>query len=717
MQLGYYEFKWSEYSAGSKGSIPIGNGSIGINLWVESDGNIYFYISSTDAWDENARLVKIGRIKVSMIPNLLIGSIPPTIHLDVKNGQLKVKAKDVTSTIWVDANHPVINVEAESRESTEIIVELNLWRTKKRELKGKEQNSAYGLQNGPKPIYVYPDNIVETEEDEIIWFHRNEHSLWRDNLEMQGLGSLIEKFTDPILSRTFGGTVKGENFKKIDSGTLKSIKSGRTHRFSVYILVSQSNNWFEELRKSIRKVESINYSKRFSAHVKWWNEFWNRSWLIVDGFEQADVINRGYILQRFLNACGGRGNYPIKFNGSIFTADWEYPGEEFDADYRRWGGPYWFQNTRLTYWPMLVAGDFDLMKPLFEMYRNALPLAKERTRIYFGHNGAFFPETMYFWGTYAENNYGWNRKGKDISYIECGYIRYYWQGGLELLALGLEYFTFTNDVEFFSYILLPLAEEILQFYEEHYPRNSSGKIVIQPAQSLETWWEVINPLPEIAGLQWTLDRLLSLPDELIISENRLKWEKLRSALPNIPMKKINGQEILAPAEKILVNETKNIENPELYAVFPYQLYGVGKKDLELARRTFEKKLFDGNSGWRQEGIWAAYLGLVERAKQDLIARFTTKYEKARFDAFWGPNYDWIPDQDHGSCAIMTFQSMLIQWNNENIYLFPSWPKKWNVSFKLHAPNKTMVEGIYHNGKLSQSKVIPKSREKDITILL
>ena len=71
------------------------------------------------------------------------------------------------------------------------------------------------------------------------------------------------------------------------------------------------------------------------------------------------------------------GAYPIKFNGSIFTVD----SPPLDPDYRRWGGPYWWQNTRLPYWPMLASGDFDLMQPMFRMYRESLPLAAERTRV------------------------------------------------------------------------------------------------------------------------------------------------------------------------------------------------------------------------------------------------------------------------------------------------------------------------------------------------
>jgi hypothetical protein len=31
------------------------------------------------------------------------------------------------------------------------------------------------------------------------------------------------------------------------------------------------------------------------------------------------ILSRAYTLQRFIDACAGRGSYPIKFNGSIFT--------------------------------------------------------------------------------------------------------------------------------------------------------------------------------------------------------------------------------------------------------------------------------------------------------------------------------------------------------------------------------------------------------------
>ena len=64
-----------------------------------------------------------------------------------------------------------------------------------------------------------------------------------------------------------------------------------------------------------------------------------------------------------------------KFNGGLFNPDLgslasycsSVPpggvGGLCSADYRGWGGAFWFQNTRHSYWPRLAAGDFDAMEP------------------------------------------------------------------------------------------------------------------------------------------------------------------------------------------------------------------------------------------------------------------------------------------------------------------------------------------------------------------
>jgi hypothetical protein len=399
-----------------------------------------------------------------------------------------------------------------------------------------------------------------------------------------------------------------------------------------------------------------------------------------------------------MNACAGRGGLPIKFNGSIFTVDVdESMGKRnltgYDADFRDWGANFWFQNTRLPYYSMLYSGDFELIKPLFKMYTSALPLAKYRTQKYFNHEGAYFPETMTPWGTYANDNYGWNRKNLADGVSENMYIRYLWEGSLELSNLMLDYYAFTKDQQTFKKEHLPFIKEIIWFYNAHYKRNTSNQIVIEPAQSLESYFEgVVNPLPEIAGLTRVLNGLIA--NQLVIKDpSFIKITKeLYASLPALPTQTIKGQTALAPGYHL--GPRTNVEKPELYTVFPFRLRGVGKEKIEEAIVAFNNRANNEFSGWQQDPIFAAYLGLTKEAKEMVVHNFTTKHSGSRFPAFWGPNYDWVPDQDHGTVNMRALQNMLVQSEVDQTNWLAAWPTNWNVDFKVYLQQQKVVTGKY-----------------------
>ena len=69
---------WDSPSLGSAGSMPIGNGDIGLNVWAEADGTIRTYIAKTDAWDganphfpalRSAPLALSGASRTKQIPS------------------------------------------------------------------------------------------------------------------------------------------------------------------------------------------------------------------------------------------------------------------------------------------------------------------------------------------------------------------------------------------------------------------------------------------------------------------------------------------------------------------------------------------------------------------------------------------------------------------------------------------------------------------------
>ncbi|MDP7252927.1 MAG: DUF5703 domain-containing protein [Planctomycetota bacterium] len=430
--------------------------------------------------------------------------------------------------------------------------------------------------------------------------------------------------------------------------------------------------------------------------------------------DEAQLVSGAYALQRYISACAGRGRYPIKFNGSIFTVP--HAG---DPDFRRWGPGYWWQNTRLPYLSMCTSGDYEMMRPLFRMYATELmPLHKYRTRLQTGADGAFIPECIYFWGDQFSATYGWKplvERGED-KLQESGWHKWEWVSGPELVFMMLDCFEHTLDETFLKETLLPSAHEILTFFVSHYQTNDAGKLVMHPSMACETWWACTNPMPELAGLHAVSARLLALPEDLTTAEQRAFWQAVQKKLPDLPTRKAGETLALAPAAKFA--NKRNMENPELYAVFPFRLVSFEKPNAKLGLGALKHRWDKGNFGWRQDDLFMAYLGLADDARKYLVGRARNHHKGSRFPAFWGPNYNWVPDQDHGGVLTKTLQTMLMQTDpySNKVYLLPAWPRDWNVKFKLHAPRHTTIEGEYRDGAMKSLKVLPESRRADVVVV-
>jgi len=79
--LDAYNVVWDTPSNDHNGSMPIGNGETGLNVWVEPSGDLVFLISRTDSWDENERLCKLGRVRVKFTPGLAGGDFRQILKL------------------------------------------------------------------------------------------------------------------------------------------------------------------------------------------------------------------------------------------------------------------------------------------------------------------------------------------------------------------------------------------------------------------------------------------------------------------------------------------------------------------------------------------------------------------------------------------------------------------------------------------------------------
>ena len=363
-----------------------------------------------------------------------------------------------------------------------------------------------------------------------------------------------------------------------------------------------------------------------------------------------------------------------------------------------------------------MSGDGDLMKPFFDYYWKLLPVRKAITKAWFGHEGAYYRENIEPTGGERDcGRTGKPPKTKPGENKGNGYYHsYYFTCGLETVAMMIEYAKYSGDTTFRDEVLVPFAREVLLFFDKHYPRDADGKLRLDPAMVLETWWVAVNPAPDVAGLQHCLDELLAM--KAGSSDDQSNWRRFRAEIPEIHLHEIEGRRAIAPAESWAIK--KNAENGELYPVFPFRRFGVGLGTKDIVDWTMRHRTLKNAFGykcWTQDQIHWAYAGNAAEASEGLVRRFRNASPKCRFPLYGSEGPDSCPDFDHFGSGSTALQRMLVQEAGEKILLLPAWPANWNADFKLHVARQTTISGKVVDGKLVNWRIEPASRKKDVVV--
>jgi hypothetical protein len=714
---------WTTPGRNSSDSMPLGNGELGINLWVEENGDLLFHLGRNDSLSEVSQLCKAGGMRVSLSPNPFLAGTPFRQHLRLRDGVCEITAgppeKSVSLRVFVDSASPVVHVLGKSVDPVVVTAKVESWRTEPQTV---PDESSWTMAMAPHKPMQSADVFPKAGKDSVCWYHRNENSFaFEETVRVQSLQSIRDTLNDPLLHRTFGGWAAGTGFHPADDRTITTPQAVKTFHLRVASPCGQTATaqaWLESAESIARPAEDGDAAlARTSAS---WREFWDRSWVVCGtGAGSAMTVGKAHTLQRYMQACAGRSVFPIKFNGSIFTVEPKPMGKDGNPDWRRWGDCHWWQNVRMPYHAMQAAGDFDLMTPLFDTFERIRPFAEARAKLYHNAGGCYFAETMTVWGTYANRDYGWDRTGKQPNEVDSKYWRYAWNQGLELVGLMLDYHEYTEDQAFLETRLLPMATSVLKYFDTRFRKDEDGRIVLDPTQSVETYWYgVINDTPSVAGLNDVSARLCALPENLISREQREFFTRMKAAAPVIPIEdaKLGEQTVrrIGVAQKYNPKRS-NCENPELFPIWPFRIFGLERPMLEEARHAYQLRGSHNDVGWGYDSNAAALLGMTDEAARILKVKISNSHAAYRWPATWGPNFDWLPDQCHGGNLMATTHYMLLQHSGDKILLLPAWPKDWDVSFKLHAPRKTTVECVYRGGKIEKLEVLPPERRKDITL--
>ncbi|RCX12994.1 hypothetical protein DFR58_11951 [Anaerobacterium chartisolvens] len=744
-----YNVKWTTQSKDSGESMPCGGFDAGANVWVEND-EVLMYIDRSGSFDENNQMLKLGRFRFSFSHNPFEKYFSQELIL--QDGYVLISGEDFHMAVWFDTAKPVCNIEVESGRDIQVTAQYESWRTEERELAygelgDGERQAAASYICYPGTVITYPDYLY-AGTDSVTFYHRNrnEKLLFDFLINQQSLNAIKDEMYNPQKDLTFGGRLFGDTcvFSGNTSGSYAGIgytgyalksEACKKHRLYICFNTSQSERigiWNKELellcKKAVEDTSARENSKR------WWKSFWERSFIDINGDKnESDTgfrLSRNYTLFRYMLGCNAYGSYPTKFNGGLFTTDPCYSvtgGHTFisekDADhygktpdFRMWGGgSFTAQNQRLIYWPMLKSGDFDMMPSQFNYYKRLLKNAELRTKEYWGHKGCSFTEQLENMGlpiglTYGFDNARWDifkrPKYYDKTELICAATKYHYSTQLEFAFMILRYYRYTGK-DISGYV--PFIESVVAFYFEHYefvhrfnacrPYDENGKLVIFPSTALETYKDALNPTDAVSGLRALISELIHLEEYVDAEYYR---EKL-SRVPDISLGSIDGGQVINPAYSW--THIHNVELPQLYPVFPYEIYGIGLEGQNTAIHTWKTapdRLKDHIS-WHQDGIFTARLGLTEDA-----AEINTKKlddSGRRFPAFWGPGHDWVPDHNWGGSGMIGLQEMLVQQYGNKVYLFPAWTGEWDVKFKLHLLGGVAIYASMENKKVSW-KLVP-----------
>lgn len=739
-----YNVVWSTPSAGSHESMPCGGGSVGTNVWVEN-GDLFFYFSHSGTFDENNGFLKGGRVRIHLFPNPFLSSAFRQ-ELKLNDGCVEITGGEgnnlVKVILWADVFRPVVHVEIEGRQKVEAEVSLESWRHEDFILR-KDESHSNSYKFAPPAGLKITKGIIDFEDNAICFYHRNPaETVFDVAVERQGMAGVKNEMMNPLSNLTFGGMLAGKSFvskgtyegeytgTEFKGWTLKSSRAAKRHEVKLYLHNEQAvlvSDWRNALEKLILDEQKVG-KKSKRATQDWWHRFWQRSFVRIDSGNQdseAWKIGRNYQLFRYMLACNAYGSEPTKFNGGLFTFDPIYVDSTraFTPDFRLWdGGTMTAQNQRLVYFPMLKSGDFDMMHTQFNFYERMLRNAELRSLVYWGHEGACFAEQIEQFGLPNLSEYAWqpHRPGMDRGVESNPWLEYTWDTALEFGLMMLDAYDYNNE-PIRSH--LPFIESTIRFFDEHYrylaakrgtmELDGDGRWILYPGSAAETYKMATNATSTVAALETILRRLLELPETETTLEEQTRWAEWLKRVPPLNYCEIDGKKMLLPAK--IWERVNNEETPQLYPVFPWRIYGIGRPDLKVAVDTYlydPKALkFRSYRGWKQDNIWAACLGLTQEARSLTLQKMADG--PRRFPAFWGPGFDWTPDHNWGGSGMIGIQEMLLQSVGDSILVLPAWPLDWDIHFKLHAPKGTVVEVDYRDGKIVNYLVTPTERMKDI----
>jgi hypothetical protein len=484
-----YRVSWTEPSSGPgrtignkdtfQDAMPLGNGALTALAWANvTNGGIGLYIGHQAAMSSHTELFKLALVQVALSPNPFdIGGRYFNQTIDLSTGTVLVYAGGSPTnvaavlSVWVDANSDTLFVDISSPSGTAYSLTATVASVRPSDV--WTYVPPFWCANVTSQPDVFVDPVPATmplhapapqtaeeafrhasghlrptrtlsasdrlppfgafQPGSVIIYHRNEASdgfTLKEVLTQQGIEHLIATTPDWWQDNQFGFVMDGGSgppLTRVSHSELSSSNAGTSFQLRFTVLAVQtptSEGWLADL--SARVATAAPHPRL--ASEAWWANFWARSYITVNASQSggsAFQLSQMLAITRYTQAVQSRGTiWPIKFNGMAFVAAMDRGHAE--ADYRDWGPANWWQNTRLPYGTMILAGDFEHMRVVLDYYVNMEKLLGPRTIAYWNHTGMWTTETHHLSGAYDPSDYGCGRPQSNpdypVSIEQSGYL-------------------------------------------------------------------------------------------------------------------------------------------------------------------------------------------------------------------------------------------------------------------------------------------------------
>ena len=362
-----YHVVWRSPGRHSGDSMPCGGHDVGLNVWVEGN-DLLFYVDRTGNFDENNQQLKTGRARIRITPSPFGADQPFRQELVLTDGYVAILAgsPEVRIVIWVDVFTGRINAEIEAAKPVHIQAHWEIWRFEKRQIPPGWRHPCLSLIGYQGSVFTYPDTVT-FEGDSVVFYHRNRSDdLVRDKLiQQQKLHAVADRIPDTQKDRTFGGMLRAAGMRP--AGTHRDSYLGidfEAHCLETaspvckqhieWVLHTGQESTLGKWRRALDE-KAAGPSRPHAESIDWWHSFWDRSHICIrpggEAHDPACQVGRNYQLFRYMLGCNAFGEYPSKFNGSLFTMDPRFAESDrlqpFDSpttfrdhtpDFRKWGG-------------------------------------------------------------------------------------------------------------------------------------------------------------------------------------------------------------------------------------------------------------------------------------------------------------------------------------------------------------------------------------------